>query len=290
MLLRITIFLAFATSLFAQGEPSTIFMKNGQQLRGEIAEVGPTSLQWRIPEAAAGTRSIPYSEVSWIAFPPSEDWREALTAFYANNYQEAIPKLAAIANQKSAATFYPAPGNFSTLADRRLLDCYRRSILPAEIPAIQDRIEWDKLPPEERKVKVILDLWSAVGKQAWDEALAIAEKLDAELEPGHAARAEVAYLRGLALETKGDTAEALLAYGGIIGPLPGASRRLTSDAIKRTAVLLEQQGEREEELKAIVHIYAKSFGNGKLWPEATDTMRTLLGEPLGPAAAEGGSE
>ncbi|MFT5465277.1 MAG: hypothetical protein ACI8UO_000365 [Verrucomicrobiales bacterium] len=287
MLKRIAIFLTFASGVLAQGEPSTIYLKTGEKLEGEITEVSQAALQWRIPEAAAGTRSISFSDVIWVAFPPTEQWRAALTAFYTNNYEEAIPKLKAIASTKSSSTFYPAPGNFSTLADRRLLDCYRQLIQPSEIPVIQDRIEWEKLPPEERGVKIILDLWSAVGKENWDGALTIAAKLDEELEPGHGARAEVAYLRGRALESKGEGAEALLAYGGIIGPFPGASRRLTSDALKRTAALLEKDAERAGELKAIVHIYAKSFGNGTLWAEATASMRKLLGEPIESAAAGG---
>ena len=270
-----------AASAFAQdGDAAVIHMKNGQRLQGQVAGVSTDALQWKVPEAAAGSRSIPYNQISWVEFTPTQEWGEALVLFYNNNYQEAIPKLQAISNSRGASTYYPAPGNFATLADRRLLDCYRRTMTAAEIPNVEKRIEWDKLPPSERDVQVVMELWSAVGIQEWDRALQIAEQLDKELPPTHAARAEVAYLRGRALESKGENLAAVSAYGAIIGPFPGSQRRLASDALKRSAALLEGNEDRVDELKALVHIYAKSFGNGKLWAEATADMKALLSEPI----------
>lgn len=272
--------LAFAAGAAAQTEPSIVYLKNGQKLEGEVAGSDATKLQWKVPGAAAGSRTIPYSDIIWVDFPDSAAWREALTLFYSNQYQEAAEKLTAISISRGKDSFYPAPGNFSTLADRRLLDCYRRLILPAEIPNVQQRIEWDKLPPDERDAQVVIDLWGAIGSSEWDRALEIAGQLDKELAPGHAALAEVAYLRGRALEAKGQKGDAVFAYADIIGPFPGANRLLAKDALKRSAAMLDGDAERGAELKALVHIYAKSFGNGQLWTEASAAMKALLNEPI----------
>ena len=264
----------------AQSEPAVVYLKNGQTNQGEVLSVRPDRIELKLPNLEAGALGIFYREMLYTDFPDPPAWRQAMQAFFSNDYEEAATKLESIAASRTSANFYPAPGNFSTLADRRLLDCYRRSLKPEKIPAVYRRLEWDKLPPDERKAEVVSELWAVVGEAQWDQAIQIANRLEKNLEAGDWNIIEISYLRGLAYENKMMDADAIISYGGVIGPYHGLNRRISSDAIKRSAGLLAKDPERTRELKALVHIYAKSFGNGKLWDGATSEMTKMLSEPI----------
>ncbi|MEM1295031.1 MAG: tetratricopeptide repeat protein [Verrucomicrobiota bacterium] len=285
MIARILLLLGFfsATALAQSEVPATAYLKNGRNFQGIVVSVNRTKIDFRLEQSAAGLVSFKHDEIRHVEFSPNTEWAEAMQAFAQRNYEQAALKLEAIAKKRNSSTFYPAIGNFSSLADRRLLDCYRRMMKPEGMPAVVNRIEWDKLPPAERDAYTVASVWSAVGQKDWPGAIQAADEALRDVPPGSSDANEASYLKGLALDENGDEEKAVVAFGAVIGPYPGANRRTASEAIRRSAAILAKNPERSGELQALVHIYAKSFGNGKLWPEATPEMKKLLAEELKPA-------
>lgn len=278
------IFSLLASAGLAQSQvPATAYLKNGRNFQGIVVSVNRTKIDFKLEQAAAGLVSFKHDEIRHVEFSPNTEWAEAMQAFTQRNYEQAAVKLEAIAKKRNPTTFYPAIGNFSTLADRRLLDCYRRMMKPEGMPAVVNRIEWDKLPPAERDAYNVASVWAAVGQKDWEGAVKAADEALRDVPPGSGDANEASYLKGLALDENGDDDKAVVAFGAVIGPYPGANRRTASEAIRRSAAILAKSPDRTGELKALVHIYAKSFGNGKLWPEATPEMKKLLAEELTPA-------
>tara|TARA_R110002096_G_scaffold316010_8_gene510342 strand:+ start:1407 stop:2267 length:861 start_codon:yes stop_codon:yes gene_type:complete len=274
----------FTSAAFAQSEvPATAYLKNGRNFQGIVVSVNRIKIDFKLEQAAAGLVSFNHDEIRYVEFSPNTEWAEAMQAFTQRDYEQAALKLESIAKKRNSSTFYPAIGNFSTLADRRLLDCYRRMMKPEGIPPVVNRIEWDKLPPADRDAFKVASVWSAVGLKDWPGAVKAADEALRDVPPGSGDANEASYLKGLALDENGDDDKAVIAFGSVIGPYPGANRRTASDAIRRSATILAKNEDRKGELKALVHIYAKSFGNGKLWPEATPEMKKLLAEELKPA-------
>jgi len=276
LILCLSVSALLSSHVWAQGGPAVVHLKNGQTREGNVVSVTSDRVELRLPNMNTGSVGIPYREMLYVDFPDTTPWNEAMSLFYARDYTEAARKFAEIAGKRNAANFYPAPGNFATLAERYQLECYRRANLPSEMPSVVRRIEWDKLPPAERDVQPVVEVWSALGGKQWDQVLSLAEEAGKKLSPGAPLAAELAYLRGIALESSNKPAEALIAYGEVIGVFPGQNRRQASDAIQRSALLLQGNTFREAELKALVQIYAKSFGNGKLWKGAPTELQVLV--------------
>ncbi len=272
-----------AIAAYGQSQVSaTAYLKSGRNFQGVVSSVSREKIEFKLKEAAAGSVAFSHNEISYVEFSPTTEWAEAMNAFRQRNYEQAALKLEAIASKRNSSTFYPAVGNFASLADRRLLDCYRRLMKPDGIPKVVNRIEWAKLPPSERAARKVASVWSAIGAKDWDGAIQAADGALNDNPPGSGVANEVSYLRGLALDEKGEGEKAVLAFGAVIGPYPGTNRRTAADAIRRSAAILAKNPDRAGELKALVHIYARSFGNGKLWPGATPEMQKLLAAELRP--------
>ncbi len=253
-------------------EPTVVYLKNGQTRQGALVAVQSDRLDLRAEGLSVGSSSIPYKEIIYADFAPTSRWTEAMSLFAAREFASAAVKFEELSRSKDASLFYPAPGNLATLADRRLLDCYRFLKQPEETPEVIERIEWELLPPRERQIQALGQIWAAVGSEQWD--LAVSQTV--ELTPGDPHAGEIGYLHGLAHEAAGRADEALVAYGIVVGLFPGQNRAFAEDALRRMAALLAEMPDRSGELKAVVQIYAKSFGNGKLWDGAPAEFEKLV--------------
>ena len=65
-------------------------------------------------------------QVDYVEFEQLAIWPQIMEAFNNGEYERALKGFEPISNTRTGATHYPAPGNFATLAERRLLDCYRK--------------------------------------------------------------------------------------------------------------------------------------------------------------------
>ncbi len=252
----------------AQDAVATIHFQSGPPRTGSVSGVTATEIQIRPEDGSTGALGFPYRTIRYIEFPLPSGWNEALNLFASGDYAGAATRLERFASNRSAAMFYPAPGNFATLADRRLVDCYQRLLRLPDLGIVAERINWNLLPEEERGPRELLPVWSAAAKGNWKVVLDLAGTLAPDLPPGDARTGELAYLEGLAHEALKSPGAALLAWGTTTGYFPGAHRHLAQDALKRSALLLADDPQRESELRAALLIYRQAYGNGRLWDGA----------------------
>ena len=169
--------LAIAPALAQQGSVAVAYLKDGRTFRGAVSNITNSRIEFKVDQATAGSVSFRHDEVNYVEFSPSAEWNEAMNLFRRGNYREAAVRFEEIGKRRTRANFYPTRGNFATLADRRLLDCYRQLMEPSSIPLVRDRIEWDKLPPSEQGLEKVTEVWAAAGVQDWGTVISTADQV-----------------------------------------------------------------------------------------------------------------
>jgi hypothetical protein len=271
----------------ARGDLATIYLKNGQARTVELESADRGQVQWRASASSGEVQSTLRSQIEYVNFPTTEIWRDAEDAFESGDLGTAITKYQLVIADK-ASHYYPIPGNYVSLAQERLLRCYRIRMNAAAVAkqAQVVREEFLNLPPEFRKFDPAVTGWVALAKKDW---AGVMEALKQVEQPGP----EVFYLRGRALEETGKKQEAIQEYAGAYVLNFGGSVALTQAALQRSASLLASLGDRDrsEELKAQVKLYRDLFGDGKLWEGASENLLQLAdAEIKALGSAEGNME
>ncbi|MCB1230008.1 MAG: hypothetical protein KDN19_07075 [Verrucomicrobiae bacterium] len=264
-------------------EAATVFLKDGRAFSGRVSAVESDRVLWKLPSLPQ-PQAFPYDQVDYVEFPTSPEWREAMSFFENGDFEKAAAAFTKISQDLTKATFFPAPGNFASLAKRRLLDCYRQLRRPAEISNLSKTIDWNRLPASERDVTSIVDCWAAVGREQWDVAKAALEKAGPEIGDIDPASAELAYLHGLILTGTGENEEAMIEFGRVYAPDAAANESMAADSMRRTILLMQADPERMPELRALLRLYALLHGNGKLWEDASKPLQKMLAEENASAA------
>tara|TARA_R110002096_G_scaffold316010_22_gene510472 strand:+ start:3874 stop:5136 length:1263 start_codon:yes stop_codon:yes gene_type:complete len=252
----------------------SLYLRDGRTLEGTYAGDAGDRLNWQME---AGSTSVPMNQVDYIDFPAPRVWEEMMTAFGNGDYAAAAVGFAPVSNNKTRATYYPAPGNFANLAERRLLDCYRKTRNWGELRYVFMKSEWEKLPIMEREIRPVMAVWAAIGGEEWDQALKLADEAERQI-PGMAN--ELGFARAMAYKGKGDSKGAVIALAEAFGPHPGMDRAMAEEALAEAANILREDPERQPELQALVHIYAGLFGQGKLWDGAPPLFQELLAKAI----------
>lgn len=277
-----------------KGQEVTIELSNGTILSARVESVDSSSMAIRAGAGQAIAR-LDYAQIDSVEWPETPAWIEAEQWFRLGRYQEAVETFREIAGKKdSRETFYPAPGNFATKAQLRLLDCFRLLGDADKLAEMFPQLEADKLPASQRKLPVTYRAWADVGSEKWAEVLKATEP-DAK-NPARTTEEgiELAYLRGIALEESGRVSEAQLAYASAYSLNAATDLRLSEWALRRSIAMLERtaaerekaRDERREEaedlfeLRAQVKLYASLFGKGNLWDEAGPLAVAALEEDL----------
>lgn len=286
-LLLIAICLAAFSPWPARADLATIYLKNGQARTVELEAADRGQVQWRASASSGEVQSTLRSQIEYVNFPTTEIWRAAEDAFESGDLGEAITKYQLVIADK-ASHYYPIPGNYVSLAQERLLRCYRIRMNAAAVAkqAQSVREEFLNLPPEFRKFDPAVTGWVALAKKDW---AGVMEALKQVEQPGP----EVFYLRGRALEETGKMQEAIQEYAGAYVLNFGGSVALTQAALQRSANLLASLGDRDrsEELKAQVKLYRDLFGDGKLWKGASENLLQLADAEINAlGSAEGNME
>ncbi|MDF1861456.1 MAG: hypothetical protein P1U87_14665 [Verrucomicrobiales bacterium] len=279
--------LAACLPLPARADLATIYLKNGQARTVELEAADRGQVQWRASASSGEVQSTLRSQIEYVNFPTTEIWRDAEDAFESGDLGEAITKYQLVIADKTSH-YYPIPGNFVSLAQERLLRCYRIRMNAAAVAkqAQVVREEFLNLPPEFRKFDPAVTGWVALAKKDW---AGVMEALKQVEQPGP----EVFYLRGRALEETGKTQEAIQEYAGAYVLNFGGSVALTQAALQRSASLLAAIGDRDRnaELKAQVKLYRDLFGDGELWKGAPENLLQLAdAEIKALGSAEGNME
>ncbi|MEM7011482.1 MAG: hypothetical protein AAF585_08360 [Verrucomicrobiota bacterium] len=266
--------IAFLASAAAQDENAQqqLFLTDGRSFEGRLTGVRDDRLMWQ-EIGAPGSISIMLDEVDHVSFPPPPVWNQIMELFDKGEYERALAGLEPISNTRTDATFYPAPGNFATLAERRLLDCYRKLRRWGDLRYVQRKIEWNKLPVEERELASVFAVWAEIGDEEWDEALKFA---DIAMTEAPASGPELGFARALAYKGLGNEKDAIIALAETFGPYSGSDRELAKEAMIECANLVGNDPDRQPELKALVHTYSAIYGNGKIWDGSTPLQNELL--------------
>lgn len=255
----------------AKADLATIFLRNGEAQTVELVAADRGQIQWKTSVNAPDIRVTLRSQVNYVLFPTTEAWRSAEEAFESGNLRQAVQGYQRVINDKQSH-YYPFPGNFVSLAQERLLRCFRLQMDPAAIAKQAEvvRGEFSNLPPEFRTVDPAVAAWTALSKGKWEEVLTTLEDVKA---PGP----EVFFLRGRALEELGRHPEAVQEYAGVYVLNFGGSVALTQAALKRSSALMASLNDkdRQAELKAQLKIYRDLFGKGKLWEGASEELVAL---------------
>ncbi|NNE90728.1 MAG: hypothetical protein HKN23_03695 [Verrucomicrobiales bacterium] len=275
---------AFALLGFTSGQAraqgtTDVTLKNGNVVEVVIMQVAGDHITWRYL-AGGNVSKLPFSEIDGIEFPPTPEWSEAMEAFDNGDYEKAAVKFKDMSLTKGPSTYYPAPGNFTNLAQRRLIDCYRRLRKPFEINMLRPNIEWDKIPSDERKVSGVVACWAAAGTDNHDEALKMIEEESKKLDWTDPLRGELAYIRALVHKARGDEPNAIVAFGEAYGAYPGVDPDLSADAMSQAVTMLSAYPDRKDEMKSVIHMYAGMYGDGKLWEGATPDVVKVLDDDL----------
>ncbi len=281
--LLILCILYFNTLCFA--DLGTIHLKDGKSITVEIVSADRGHVVWRVDERAASQAQITLrSLIESVDFPPTDLWMQAEIAFESGKIDEAINLYNQVAGSPTAH-YFSIPGNFSSLAQVRLLDCYRVKMDQTALVKQADKVqrEFQNLPPKFRKIDPVIEGWIAMSKKKWEEAISLIER---EKPPS----SEGFLLKGMALEFLGKKDEAVQAYAGAYVLNFGGATNVAKQALQRSAAILAKSGDenRKSEIQAQAKIYRDLFGQGKLWAGAPEWLSKLAAgkiETLGKADA-----
>lgn len=261
-----------------------ITLSNGKVQYAELSATAKTGVMWTGVDSEIPPRLMPYKQISHIEFPTPNYWLQANQEFVRGDYQKAIVRFLNIANNKEA-NFHPAPGNYSSLAMIRVIDCCREIGAAEKIVPIAEKLDPASLPPEQRKKLPLINSWVALGKKDWEAALTNASAIP--VNPLQIGSTDRGYIRGMALEKLGRIEPAIMAYAEAYTMEFGSRGVLPKLALENATRLLESldNENRREELRALVHTYAHVHEKGVLWEGAGPIARDLLAEPLDITAA-----
>jgi tetratricopeptide (TPR) repeat protein len=265
--------LLLAPSLSAA--PATVHLKSGREVKIDLISVDSAELKWRLDSLSANVQTMPLEQIDYVEFPPLPAFRLAMEAFGDDNFKRAAELLEPIAGVQYSGNYYPAPGNYSTLARRRLIDCYRHL---ADAPKIAEhlvKLEKDLLPPAERALGSLVDCWAAVGAEEWEGALEIADAAK-DIDPVSPEGVELAFLKGTAYSALGKEEDALTELSKAYTLNLGADARYIEPAAKKAGEILLHNEERLPELKGVLQYYSKVYRHdGRLWEGAGDELNAV---------------
>jgi len=282
---RLLILCLLSVNTLCFAELGTIHLKDGKSITVEIVAADRGQVIWRVDERAESQAQITLrSLIESVDFPPTDLWMQAEIAYESGKMEEAIK----LYNQISVDPFvhyYAIPGNFASLAQVRLLDCYRIKMDQTAIVKQADKVqrEFQNLPLKLRKIDPAIKGWIAISKKKWEEAITAIEGEDPPSPEGF-------LLKGMALESLGRKEEAVQAYAGAYILNFGGTVNVAKQALQRSAAILAESGneDRKSEIQAQAKIYRDLFGKGKLWAGAPEWLIKLADgkiETLGKADA-----
>ena len=253
---------------------ASVHLKNGLIQPVKIHSANDSGIQWT-GRGAPNPKLLPHSEIARIDFPEPDLWKQANTFFYAGDYTKAIAAYSSLANNPRG-NFYPAPGNYTSRARLRLIECYRETGNTKGIAEVAATLKAESLPQSLRTQMEVVSCWAELSQGNWDAVITKADALAAN--PILPAREDLGFIKAVALEKTGRTQEAITAYGTAYTADFGASRELAKSAIKSAILLLVAANDegRDGELNALVHTYAKVYNQGNLWEGAPAKAVELL--------------
>lgn len=199
--------------------PDSTFLAEVRASGVDPAEDAPGALPTANPKVDAGKAPAK-------AIPKSREFAAALDLYQGRKYQEAMAAFLRIKNLKSPSAG-PETAAFAAFYE---MECLRKSgDLKGLGKALGDFKGCASLGEDRLRQLEINRLWVAVNALDWDRVNAILGQLDSGPLPDDQ-RAQVAFCRGLALESAGQQAEALIAHNIAMTADAGASEDVARQA------------------------------------------------------------
>ncbi len=257
---------------------ATVHLKNGLIQQVQIRAVNNNGIQWT-GRNTPNPKVLPHSEIARIDFPEPDLWKQGNRFFYAGDYPKAIAAFSSLA-KNPVGNFYPAPGNYTSRAQLRLIDCFRETGNAKGIAEVAAALKAESLPPTLRGQMDVIACWAELSQGNWEAAITQVDALEAN--PILPARSDLGYIKAVALENTGRSREAITAYGAAYTVDFGGSRELAKRSIQSAIQLLLAANDegRAGELLSLVHTYAKVYNEGELWEGAPAKAVELLNKEL----------
>lgn len=267
-----------ATRAQQQSITASIHLHNGLIRTARIHSANNNGVMWS-DRGSPAPQLMPHDQIAVVDFPAPDLWDQGNDYFNKGDFSSAIAAFSSLANDPRNH-FHPTPGNYTSLALLRLIDCYRETGDAKAIVRTAAKLDAKSLPDFERSAMEVISAWAELGKGNYEAALTKAEAITPNpISPG---RHDLGFIKAICLEKTGKTQEAIIAYGTAYTVDFGGSRELAKRAMQNAILLLLSQGKdsREGELHSLVHAYAKVYNQGKLWEGAPAGAVELLDTEL----------
>ncbi|MDF1739089.1 MAG: hypothetical protein P1U86_08015 [Verrucomicrobiales bacterium] len=270
--------LSLATARAQQTVDATVHRNDGLIESVRIHSANSNGIMWSDKDTP-NPQLMRHNEIATVDFPEPDLWEEGNDYFYKGEFTKAIAAFSRLAGNPRG-NFHPTPGNYTSLARLRLIECFRETGNAGAIVKTAASLNGQALPKKERGRIAVISAWADLGNENWEQALTKAESIPAN--PIAPDRNDLGFIKAMALEKTGKPEEAIIAYGTAYTVDFGASRELAKRAVKNAILLLiDLEGkEREGELHALVHTYAKVYNQGNLWEDAPAIAVELLEKSL----------
>ncbi len=247
------------------GALGTIHLKGGKLVTAEIVAADRGQVLWKTDSKPnTEVRTFFRDQIEYVDFPSTDSWGQAEIAFESGKIDEAIVLYTQVIANRDF-NYYPMLGNFASLAQVRLLECYRIKMNRSAIVLQAEKVrkEFSNLPPELRKFDPVTKAWIAISKKEWEAVITAIKVEDPPSSEGF-------LLRGMALESLGKQEEAVQAYAGAYVLNFGGPVNIAKQALQRSSAILAKiaDKDRKNEIQAQAKIYRDLFGKGKLWEGA----------------------
>ncbi len=256
-----------------------LHLKGGQELEGQVIEVGAESLKWRF-RGASGASTTPYGQIDYVELPDYARFRFADELLEAGDWERARGRLEGIVKDDEEAGYYPVPGNYIDRARYRLVRIYRQEADGVKVAEHFRALGEERLPPEERVLGVVDEAWALAGEEKWGAVLKLVEGAGDGVRGASSDGAELAYLEGRAQEALGNLDGALDAYYRSYSFNYSGNVEVARMALRGALERTVEADAADEGIVAMLKMYASAFGKGKLWEGHPEELGERLAESL----------
>lgn len=204
-------------------------------------------IRYREEEKAMDTMDSRVSEFSAVYILEPAGFSEAMDLYEAGQYDEARKGFAKVREQ-----FKPIQAlnnNPSTLAAYYEMECMRKT---GDFDALSLSLKTFVKDPltrsSQRRQLDLYILWEAARTKSWERLEILVRQMENETLPGDQ-RAQMSYLRGLAMEGLNRPDEALFAYQTAMTAEAGASEEIARDAALRVLAIHKKDPEVQQAIK-----------------------------------------
>ncbi len=290
--------LALVASAQDKFQTPALLESNGKVTQAYILAATKTDFRYKTTAVATQSTDAKIANFNTIYILRPAAFTEAMDLFENGEYAEAQDAFAKVKETHKPTLFLT--NNYSTQAAYMEMECMRKLGNFEGLAAALASFDKAPLTRKDRLDQLELyPLWGAISKEDWASALDSAKALDKEKLPGPH-RAQVAYVKGLALQKTGKTEEAIVSYNIALTADSGGSESVAQQATENLLkIYLEDEqvitakkswGSEDErknspgyrklsEAAALANLYETTLSNGTALPDDLKAFREFASKP-----------